>query len=433
YASGEQTIKAGVNVPDLSRRGIDNNLNQGGTFYFSSLEDFIASHPYSFVQQQGNGHVAFLEKVLGVFVNDDIRLSPKFMISAGVRYYWQNYFVDNDDFAPRLSFAYTPFGSQKTVIRGGAGVFYDRTGPSPISDLLLLNGSRLRMYVLSDPGFPDPLSGGASLTGQPVSVTRLDPGFKTPYTIQYSVGVERQLTKASTLSLTYQGSRGIDRFRSRDINAPLPPFYLARPDPDFGVIRQIEASGRSLGESIEAAFRGRISKYFTGMAQYRLAWAYDNTSGITAYPANNYELSGEWGRSDWDRRHRFELMGNFTPGKQFNVGLAVSLYTGAPYTETTGTDLFNDGFANDRPPGVARNSLQGPGYADLDLRCSRDFRLGHEKKETDPTITVGLDAFNILNQVNYTGFVGNLSSPFFGLPVSAQPPRRLQLSAKIKF
>ncbi|MGH9823526.1 MAG: TonB-dependent receptor, partial [Blastocatellia bacterium] len=290
-----------------------------------------------------------------------------------------------------------------------------------------------RMYVLPNPGFPDPLSSGASLTGQPVSVTRLDPSFKMPYTIQYSIGIERQLEKGATLSVTYQGSRGIDRFRSRDINAPLPPLYLSRPDADFGVIRQIESSGRSMGESLEVSFRGRISKYFTGMAQYRLARAYDNTSGITAYPANNYDLTGEWSRSDWDRRHRFELMGAVSPGKQFNLGLALSLYTGAPYTETTGKDQFNDGVANDRPAGVSRNGLQGPGYADLDLRCSRDFHLVKGKGEKSPTLTVGLDAFNTLNQVNFTSFVGNLSSPFFGLPVSAQPPRRLQLSAKIEF
>ncbi|HYL98708.1 MAG TPA: carboxypeptidase regulatory-like domain-containing protein, partial [Blastocatellia bacterium] len=319
YSLGKQTIKGGINVPDLSRRGIDNNLNQGGTFYFSSLADFENSHPYSFVQQQGNGRVVFLEKVLGVFANDEIRVTPNLMVSAGLRYYWQNYFADNDSFAPRLSFAYAPRGSQKTVIRGGAGIFYDRTGPSPISDLLLFNGNRLRMYVLSNPGFPNPLSGGGSLTGQPVSVTRLDSNFTMPYTIQYSVGVERQVQKAATLSLTYQSTRGIDRFRSRDINAPLGPLYLSRPDPNFGVIRQIESSGRSMGESLEVSFRGRLSKYFSGMAQYRLAWAYDNTSGITSYPANNYDLTGEWGRSDWDRRHRFELLGTATPGKQFNV------------------------------------------------------------------------------------------------------------------
>ena len=84
--------------------------------------------------------------------------------------------------------------------------------------------------------------------------------------------------------------------------------------------------------------------------------------------------------------------------------------------------------------GVRRNSLQGPGYADLDLRWSRDFYLiKGKKKDEGVKATLALDAFNVLNRVNYVGFVGNLSSPFFGRAVAAQPPRRLQLSFRVKF
>jgi hypothetical protein len=291
----------------------------------------------------------------------------------------------------------------------------------------------LRQFVITDPGFPHPFANGQPLGSQPVSIVRLDPGVQLPYTVQYSVALERQLLKSSTLAVTYIGSRGVKRFRSRDLNAPLPPLFSTRPDPNVGVLRQIESSGRSMSESVEVSFRGKVTERFNGMALYRASWAYDNTSGITFYPANNYDLSGEWGRSDFDRRHRFELLGTFNPGKWLNLGLAVSLYSGAPYNLTTGLDTFNDGVANDRPPGVRRNSLQGPGYADLDLRWSRDFFLAKSKKEKGPMFSVGIDAFNVLNRVNFVTFVGNLSSPFFGQAVAAQPPRRLQLSARIKF
>ena len=60
------------------------------------------------------------------------------MFSAGLRYDWQNFFHDHNNFAPRLSFAYSPGKTPKTVIRGGAGVFYDRSGARPIQDILLL-------------------------------------------------------------------------------------------------------------------------------------------------------------------------------------------------------------------------------------------------------------------------------------------------------
>jgi outer membrane receptor protein involved in Fe transport len=86
YATGKHLIKAGVNVPDLSRRGFDNNINSAGTFYFSSLADFGQSRPFSFVQQQGNGHVVFLEKVIGLFAQDEYHLRKNLTLSLGLRY-----------------------------------------------------------------------------------------------------------------------------------------------------------------------------------------------------------------------------------------------------------------------------------------------------------------------------------------------------------
>jgi hypothetical protein len=236
------------------------------------------------------------------------------------------------------------------------------------------------------------------------------------------------------LAITYLGSRGVDQFRSRDINAPLPPNYSARPDSSIGVLREIESQGRRVTNSLEITLRGNVTRFFNGMAQYRLASAHDNTSGITYFPPNAYDLSGEWGRSDFDRRHRFELLGTINPGKLFNLGVSVSLYSGQPYTLTTGLDQFHIGTANARPAGVPRNSLQGPAYADLDLRWSRDFSVRKGKKKDEGVkATVAVDAFNVLNEVNYSSFIGNLSSPFFGQAIASQPPRRLQFSFRLKF
>ena len=433
YINGRNSIKGGIDIPDFSRRGLDNNINSGGTFYFASLQDYIAGRPFSFQQQQGIGRMVFYEKVIDFFAQDDFRVRPNLMVSVGVRRDWQNFFHDNNNFAPRFSFAYAPRIAGKTVIRGGAGFFYDRTGPRPIFDILQFNGELLKLFVLPDPGFPDPLGAGGSLSAQPVSVVRLDQKVHIPYTIQYSVGVERQLRKTTTLAVTYIGSRGVSLFRSRDLNAPPPPDYLTRPDSTVGVIRQIESSGNSRSNTLEVSLRGKITDYINAMAQYTLSRAKNDTSGITVFPANDYDLSGEWARADFDRRHRFEFLGTLNPGKLLSLGIAVSAYSGAPYSLTTGRDDFHTGIANSRPAGVPRNSLQGPGYFDLDLRWSHEFLLKKARKEKSPSITAGVDAFNVLNRVNDVSFVGNLSSPFFGRAVSAQPPRRLQLSFRFKF
>jgi hypothetical protein len=434
YSSGRHLIKGGINVPDLSRRGFDNNINSAGTFYFSTLADYAQGRPFSFVQQQGNGHIVFLEKVIGLFAQDEYHPHKNFMLSVGLRYDWQNYFHDNNNFAPRFSFAYAPSKSTKTVFRGGAGIFYDRSGARPIQDILLFNGTRLRQYVLVNPSYPDPFSSGVPVIAQPVSLTRLQANIKIPYTIQYSFSLEHQLQRATTLAITYLGSRGVNQFRSRDINAPLPPNYSARPNPSIGVLREIESAGRRVSDSLELTLRGNVTHFFNGMAQYRLAYAHDNTSGITYFPPNAYDLSGEWGRSDFDRRHRFELLGTINPGKLLNLGVSVSLYSGQPYSLTTGLDQFHTGTANARPAAVPRNSLQGPAYADLDLRWSRDLSLRKGKNKGEGLkATLAFDAFNVLNEVNYSSFVGNLSSPFFGKAVAAQPTRRLQFSFRLKF
>ena len=80
-----------------------------------------------------------------------------------------------------------------------------------------------------------------------------------------------------------------------------------------------------------------------------------------------------------------------------------------------------------------RNSLEGPGYADLDLRLSRDLFFDRVNKGDGPAMTFGIDAFNVLNRLNAVGYVGTLTSPFFGQAVAAQPPRRLQLSIRVRF
>lgn len=442
YSRGKHLLKMGVDVPYWGRVGIDNQQDAAGTFYFSNLADYEAQRPYSLTLQQGDTHLAFFEKVLGAFIEDDYSVRPNLTVSAGLRYDWQNIFSDNDDFAPRISFAYSPSKSHKTVLRGGAGIFYDRIGHAPVSSLLYFDpesyllyfsGERLRKYVITNPGYPEPFSPGEPLIDQPLSLARLDPNFHTPSLLQYSFGLERQLAKKTTLDVTYIGSRSFHLLRSRDLNQPLPPLYEVRPDPAIGVLQQFESAGRGADDSIEVTLRRQVTKYFAGMAQYRLGWAHDDTGGIWYFPPNSYDLTGEWGRSDTDRRNRFDLLGTLRPGRLLNLGVALSFYTGAPYTTTTGIDEYHDGRADARPPGVPRNSLQGPGYADIDLRWSHEFYLNKSKKTEGPGLKLGVDAFNVLNRVNYAGFVGNLSSPFFGNAVAALPPRELQFSLGFTF
>jgi hypothetical protein len=437
WTSGRHTMKAGFQIPDLSRRRFDDNTNTAGTFYFSSLPDYMASRPYSFIQQAGNGHIVLLEKVFGGFAQDEIRVRPNLTVVMGLRYDWQNYFHDSNNVSPRGSIAFAPGSSGRTVVRAGAGLFYDRSGPGPIQDLLKYDGMRLLRYVVTDPGYPSAFSASSPIGVEPPGVVRFAPDIVIPFSFQYSASIERQLRKGTSASVTYTGTRGVDQFRSRDINAPLPPLYLSRPDPAYGVVREIESAGQARTNSVQFTVKGQFAPRSTGSVQYTWSKAMNDTSGVNWQPPNGYDLSLEYARADFDQRHRFDFIGTFNQGSWANLGVALALYSGRPYSIVTGHDEFNTGTANARPAGVARNSAEGPGYADLDLRWSRELFLrgasGAGAQKAGPSLTIGVDAFNALNRVNFSRYIGTLTSPFFGQAISAQSARRLQFSLRFRF
>ena len=161
-------------------------------------------------------------------------MRPGLSLGLGLRYDWQNYFHDNNNVAPRVSVAYAPGNKKTNVLRAGVGVFNDRSGPVVIADVLHSQPGGLIKYVVTDPGYPDPFASAAAAAATPPSIVRLAPDVQIPQTVQYSVGLDHQLQKTLTLSITYTGARGYHMFRSRDVNAPPPPLYLTRPDPSYG-------------------------------------------------------------------------------------------------------------------------------------------------------------------------------------------------------
>ena len=431
WSPPRHTVKAGINIPDWSWRGFDDRTNTAGTFYFSSLPDYQSGRPYSFVQQAGNGHVIYLERVIGLFVQDEMRLRPNLSLAAGLRYDWQSYVHDANNIAPRVSMAYAPGGSSKLVIRGGTGLFFDRIGPNPVLDALRFDGVRLLRYVIADPGYPVALTPGQTLAAQPPSVVQFAPDAVVPSMLQSSIGVERELHPKTTIGVTAISTRGYDLFRSRDINAPAPPLFLIRPDPTRGVVREIESTGTRRAFVIETTFRTQM-RHVSGTVQYSEVRNSDDTGGVNWMPPNSYDLSGEYASSDGERRHVLETYASANAGHWMNLGVSFEAGSGRPYSLTTGRDDFNTGTANARPSGVTRNSLRGPGFMNFDLRWSHDLAFV-EASGRKVTLTAGVDAFNVINKVNYSSYVGNQSSPFFGQPISAQAPRRLQFSLRARY
>ena len=337
--------------------------------------------------------------------------------------------LSKHNFAPRVSFAYSPTKKGGTVVRGGAGFFFDRTGPAPIADLLHFNGVLLKRFIVENPAYPVTKP---ALAGLPTSVVMLDPRQRIPYAIQYSVSIEQQVNAKSSVSVSYVGSRGIDLFRSVDVNAPVPPNYIARPNPSLGQQRELQSDGYQKSNALEISFRGKPVNHLSGQAQYVLGKTYNNTSGITYFPANSHFPLFDWGRSDNDLRNKFDVLATLDAGKWFNFGTALSTYSGKPVNVTTGNDNNHDGMANDRPVGVPRNTLHGPTYINMDLNLAHDIRL-MTSKEGGPIATISVNSFNVLNHPNDVTYIGVVGSPFFGHAVTTLPARRMQLNLEVKF
>ncbi len=431
WSFGKHVVKAGVQAAEWSHRTYNDLSERTGTFFFSSLQDYEQGRPYAFTRQVGNGFVPLFQKIVGGYVQDEVQLRPNLSVALGARYDYQNLLHDGH-LAARMFTAFAPGDARRVVLRAGIGVFNDRFPPFAAADLIRYDGHHLSSYLLVDPAYPDPTV-GAGLSNQPPNLAQFDPTVRTPYMIQYSVGAEWQIAKDTTVAATYRGSRGVSLLRSRDINAPPAPDYDGRPDPAVGRVRQVESAGRQVSDALELSFRGKVGKAFTGLAQYALSRTDVNTEGVTYFPANSYDPLADWGPAHFDQRHRVNLLGTVDLKGFVKLGIGLSAASGRPYTLTTGRDDNRDGFATDRPPGVGRNTLRGPGFADLDLQVSRSVHLDRSKGEKGPTATVGVGVFNALNTVSMTTIVGNLSSPFFGQAVAALPPWRVQLSARFSF
>ena len=442
---GRHNLRFGTGVK-LRYFSAEDRSNFGGTFTFSSLADFQSTpspQPSQFNMNFGNPSVDFQDHQVFAFLQDQLRLLPNLSVMAGLRYEFQPAVSHYQNLAPRLAVAYSPGGTNRilsnTVFRGGFGIFYDRQPYLMQQDGLLYDGSAIRGIVLSCP-LSCPSYPNAFLPGNPPaavatpSIRTTDPNIRFPYLMQGSLAIERKLWRGQNyLTLELSTVRGLDLYRSRNINAPLPG-TISPPNPNFVNIDQFEASGSSRSNSLSIAYKGDVHK-LNIMLQYVLSRTLDDVNdvknGFLYTPANNYNPHGDWGRSDLDRRHRFNAVFLYPLRFGFHVSGIVNVWSGLPYNITTGKDDNYDTVFNDRPLGLWRNAGRAAGYTDVDLRLTKRWRVTHS--EHAHFVEAAVDVFNIFNHTNFGSYNGVLSSPTFGQPYTANSARQLQVSVRYHF
>lgn len=245
YIRGSHTFKFGGDYQRIRSTFIDLS-DISGTYNFASAGDFLINTPNRF-RQNFQAESEQTNNYLGIFFQDEWRVRPNIVLSYGLRYETESILKDRNNFGPRAAIAYDPFGTGKTVIRAGAGIFYNRVLLRTIDDFTLgsqqlffdtdqiLNpdGTRLsdlqrRDFIRQNIVFPNRLSADSALVQQfAVRNTdffrRLDPDIRIPESYQTNIGFERDIGKSFAFEANYSYTRGIHLFREFNANAPVLP------------------------------------------------------------------------------------------------------------------------------------------------------------------------------------------------------------------
>jgi len=454
-------------------RRVQGNINlkplASGVYFFDTVQDLLANDPSFFFNQVALTGFGIRFTNLAFYAQDDWAVTPRLKLNAGLRYDLNTvpseahgrfspfrngtlgrpgdplHNGDHNNFAPRLGFAYQATADGKTVVRGGAGVYYDMPtlnafqsalGP-PFKITNFLPGTKfggpVRVPV-------DPALLPATISGKPPfgSANLYDPeNFRTPYTYHYNLSVQRALDRRTMAQAGFVGALGRRLIRFRPINLVPAPF------PDFspGALQLIETTAGSSYHALQLHANRRLHHGLELIASYTYGHSLDDvsngtgtsvSSSFTASNPNN--LRAEYASSDFDLRQ------NFTVGFSYRLpvfGLTAtglfSAQTGLPYTPLLGSDVAGNGdqnAANNQRPNVVageplylsstappfrvanrqafaappagtygnagRNILRSSGLHQFDFALMKDTRLSERL-----TLQGRAEFFNLFNHANF--------------------------------
>jgi hypothetical protein len=385
-------------------------------------------------------------------------------------------------FMPRLSFSYSL--NPSTVVRGGAGLFYDKPEGNVIFSQLNLPPV-LANVVYENFNLANPSSGAVGAIGAVGTINAIDPNLKTPHQINYSLGMQRELGRGYFVEATYVGNTGRDLIRQPEINrasfdalrvrAALPPAQqvsenFLRPYRGYSQIRMrvsdassqyhsmqlygtkrtgdlqftvsytlgrvlTDASGNGDNDSADGAddlsfFYGPASfdrrHAFVNTLTYRVPWLRDRGGFVEA-------LLGGWEASS---KYRFQSGQYFTATGNSSIGNRRAEYVGGDI-DIDGDELkwFNTAaFANppeDRRGTATVGQIEGPPFQQMDVSLRKNFTFGGHYR-----LTPIFDVFNLFNTVNFVNFPTaslDANNAAFGTLTSAHPSRQFQFGLRFDF
>lgn len=455
YVKGAHSWRTGV-LLEAGQYRSDDTTNYLGTWTFASLADYAAGRAANYSVRTGDPAITYSAYQAAVYVQDDWRISRSLLLSPGIRYGLQQHVRDGWNLSPRFSAAWSPLRSGNLTVRGSYGYFYEWLGSDLYKQSLLVDGFRQQETNVFSPDYPSPGEAGVA---QPTNRYLWSDEIDLPNAHRLSLGVERTLTKNSRVNFSYNRGWGRGLARGRNRNAPA---NGVRPDARFANVIDLvtDAASRSQSFGVFYSFVRMDWKRTFFAVNYNWSKSHTNATGGFSIPASGDQLDSEWGPSGGDIRHRGGANFSSSPFRNFTLGLNLRAQSGLPYNVTTGRDNNADGVFNDRPAGTARNSARGAAQWDIGGRMSYAIGFGTPRQtgggpggmrvvmgeggglapgfgggaaDKRYRVEVYVSGQNLLNRANYTAYSFVMTSPFFGRPIAAAQPRKLQVGIRFGF
>jgi hypothetical protein len=368
YNKGKHFIRFGGRLRVTDESSLSTQ-NFNGSYTFSSLDAFHAGTPSQLVLTFGTPLVKDTFADVGVYAEDDWKIRPNMTLSYGLRYETQNGISDHGDWAPRFGFAWGLGGKKdkppKTVIRTGFGLFYDRFNQNLIIQTERLNNIAQQQFTVignnaaTQTALQNFFTSGTLPTQNQVqgiasgvgATYQIDPALRAPYTEQAAISVERQLSKISTLSVTYLHSYGVHQLFLLN-NAVQNAIQQNAFDPAHppAPAYQYESEGIFKQNQLISSFNIRLGARLSLFSYYSLSFANGDSAGAGSSPSNPLlGIKADYGRTAFDVRNRFFFGGTIGLPRGFRVSPFIVANSGSPFNISLGSDANGDSFFNDRP------------------------------------------------------------------------------------